>query len=80
MLPDDSKLEIARWRSPNLKPQKEGTCAINGLISLGSKGPAIWTVSKGPQSQFRYCLWYRSSHGTDFDISEIASPVEIPTL
>ena len=21
-------------------------------------GPAVWTVSKGPQSQFRYCRWY----------------------
>ena len=38
-------------------------------------GPVILAVSKGPLSQLRYCLWYRSSHGTDFDISEIASPV-----
>ena len=30
---------------------------------------------KGPQSQLRYFCWYRSSHGTDFDISEIAGPV-----
>ena len=37
-------------------------------------GPAILAVLKAPQSQFRYCLWYRSSHGTNFDISEIASP------
>ena len=32
-------------------------------------------VSKGPQSQFRYSLWYRSSHGTDLNSSEIVSPV-----
>ena len=32
-------------------------------------------VSKGALSQFRYCLWYRSSHGTDSDIAEIAGPV-----
>ena len=31
-------------------------------------------VSKGPQSQFRYCWWRRSSHGTDSEISEIADP------
>ena len=31
-------------------------------------------VSKGPQRQFRYCWWYRSSHGTDFDVSEMLSP------
>ena len=36
---------------------------------------AALAVSKGPQSQLRYCWWYRSSHSTDFDISEIASPV-----
>ena len=35
----------------------------------------ILAVSKGPQSQFRYCRWYRSSHGTDFDISETADLV-----
>ena len=23
------------------------------------------------QSQFRHCWWYKSSHGTDFDISEM---------
>ena len=39
-----------------------------------STGPAIVAVSKGPHSQFRYCWWYRSSHGTDLDVSEIASP------
>ena len=38
-------------------------------------GPAILAVSKGPQSQFRYCWWYRKSHGIDFDVSEIAGPV-----
>ena len=37
-------------------------------------GPAIWAVSKGPQSQFRYCRWYKGRYGTDFDNSEIASP------
>ena len=35
--------------------------------------PAILAVSKGPQSQFRYCSWCRSNHGTDFDVYEIAS-------
>ena len=38
-------------------------------------GPAILAVSKGPRSQFKYCLWSRSSHGTDFDIAGVASPV-----
>ena len=32
-------------------------------------------VSKGPQSQFRYCWWYRRFHGTDFEISGIAGLV-----
>ena len=27
----------------------------------------------GFKFQFRYCGWYRSGHGTDFDISEVAS-------
>ena len=34
-------------------------------------------VSKGPQGQFRYGWWSSStssSHGTDFDHSETASP------
>ena len=36
-------------------------------------GPALFAVSMPPQSQSRYCWWYRSSHGTDSDISEIAA-------
>ena len=39
-----------------------------------STGPAILVVSKGPRRQFRFCWWYRSSHGTDFDMSETAGP------
>ena len=50
---------------------------LGGLEMYLSTGPAILAVVKGPQSQTRYCSWYRSSHGTDFDISEIAIPVSI---
>ena len=48
----------------------------SGMIGLSledhATGCAILALSKGPQSQLRYCWWY--SHGTDFDSSEIASP------
>ena len=44
-------------------------------ILVDYTGPAVLAVSKGLQSQFRYCLWHRSSYSTDFDMSEIASPV-----
>ena len=37
-------------------------------------GSAVLAVPKGPQSQFRHCWWYRSSHGTDVDIPDIAGP------
>ena len=51
----------------------------------------IRAVSKGPHGQLRYCwckrssqfkyCWYtRSSHGTDFDIYEIARPVGVDSL
>ena len=30
---------------------------------------------EGTRSQFRYCWWHRGSCGTEFDISELASPV-----
>ena len=30
----------------------------------------ILVGSKWPQSQFRYCWWYRGSQSSDFDISE----------
>ena len=43
-------------------------------IYTGGAGPGIVAVSKGPQSQFRYCWWYTSSHSTESDISEKASP------
>ena len=43
--------------------------------SAFTAGLAVLAVSKGPQSQFRYCWWHGGSHGTDFDISEIANPV-----
>ena len=36
---------------------------------------ALLAVSEGPQSQFRYCWWYRSRYATDFDNSETAAPV-----
>ena len=40
-----------------------------------STGPAVFLLlSKGLQSQCCYSLWYRSRDGTDFDMSEIASP------
>ena len=53
------------------------------ILYYWGKSGSSWTfqgllflaVSKGPQGQFRYCWWSRSSHSTDFDISEIASPV-----
>ena len=35
-------------------------------------------VSTGPQRQFGHYWQYRSSHGTDFDVSELASPVLAP--
>ena len=35
-------------------------------------GSAILAVEREFQSQFRYCLWYRSSSGIDFDNSEKA--------
>ena len=43
-------------------------------MDSGTRACAILAVSEGPQSHLRYSLWYRSSHGTDFDMSEIASP------
>ena len=45
------------------------------MFWLAVTGPAILAVSKGPQSQSRYCWWYRSNFSTDFDISDIAGPV-----
>ena len=48
------------------------TQCVVGMCPPTMTGLAVLAVSKGPQSQFRYCWWYRSSHGTDFDISEIA--------
>ena len=36
-------------------------------------GPAILAV----KGDFKVSYWYRSSYGTDFDISEIESPVEV---
>ena len=38
-------------------------------------GPAILAVSKGPQSQFGYCLWYRNSNSTAFDVPDTASSI-----
>ena len=40
-------------------------------VEFGARvpGPAVLAVSKGPQSQLRYCGWYRSSHCTNFDMS-----------
>ena len=35
-------------------------------------------LSEGPQNLFRLSWWYRSSQGTDFDISEIAGPATLP--
>ena len=43
-------------------------------LTLKLAGLAILAVSTKPQRQFRRCLGFRSSHGTDCDISEIASP------
>ena len=40
-----------------------------------SSRAAVLSISKGPQSHLRFCWWYRSSHGTDFDVSERAGPV-----
>ena len=36
---------------------------------------AVW---KGPQSQFRYCWWYRSSPGTDFRCFWNSGPCQSP--
>ena len=61
----------------------EAICALN-VISLETRGYATCSVSTGSavlavyagvQNQLRYCWWYRSSHGTDFDVSGIANPV-----
>ena len=41
---------------------------------LEPTGPAILAVEMEFQCQFRYCWWYRNSHGTDFDVSETAAP------
>ena len=54
----------------------------SGVLRLWGKKLSVFrravilAVSKGPQSQVRYCsMGYRSSYGTDLDDSDIASPV-----
>ena len=36
------------------------------------QGLIFMLFEQGPQSQFSYCSWYRSSHGPDLDDFEIA--------
>ena len=53
------------------------------IITLGSSwlldfytsiitGSPIWAFKGGFEGEFRYCWWYRSNHGTDLEISELA--------
>ena len=55
-------------------PSRESACENGTRSQNGRTGPAILAVSKGPQSHLRYGWWYGGSHGTDINISEIASP------
>ena len=41
---------------------------VTPALQASNTGPAILAVSNGPQRQFRYCCWYRSSRGAELDI------------
>ena len=63
--------KLCGWGKPWLSLPTAGASITTNTMA----GPALLAVSKWPQSQFQYCWWYRSSRGSDFDISEIAGPV-----
>ena len=59
-------LGLTFWRGSH-RVSGRGRCWFIGGLPSYAQGLPL----KGPQSQCRYCGWYRSSHGTDVDIFEI---------
>ena len=71
----DSTQQCRAMDARSRPPQQAG----NQGSSVDTAGPAILALQRGFQSQSRQCVErYRSSSGTDFDNSEIASPVLDP--